>query len=79
MSGTDQRDTAIYASTVDLEEAYKVGQNTALIALEHGYPEATRCQRQRGAEPHDAASGNHRVFTDVRPLSFGYWHVLNRR
>jgi 6-phosphofructokinase 1 len=36
VSGTDQRDTAIYASTVDLEEAYKVGQNTVLIALKHG-------------------------------------------
>jgi 6-phosphofructokinase 1 len=36
VSGTDQRDTAVYASTVDLEEAYKVGQNTVLIAVEHG-------------------------------------------
>jgi len=31
--GTDQRDTAIYASTVDLEEAYKVGQKAVDIAL----------------------------------------------
>ena len=30
--GTDQRDTAIYASTVDLDEAYKVGQKAVLIA-----------------------------------------------
>lgn len=36
VSGTDQRNTAIYASTVDLEEAYKVGQNTVVIAVEHG-------------------------------------------
>ncbi len=36
VSGTDQRDTAIYASTVDLEEAYKVGQNATVIAVEHG-------------------------------------------
>jgi 6-phosphofructokinase 1 len=36
VSGTDQRDTAIYASTVDLDEAYKVGQNAVLIAVEHG-------------------------------------------
>ena len=37
--GTDQRDTAIYASTVDLDEAYKVGQKAALIAQdgENGY------------------------------------------
>ncbi len=30
--GTDQRDTVLYASTVDLDEAYKVGQQAALIA-----------------------------------------------
>ena len=30
--GTDQRDTSIYASTVDLDEAYKLGQQAALIA-----------------------------------------------
>jgi ATP-dependent phosphofructokinase / diphosphate-dependent phosphofructokinase len=34
--GTDQRDTIIYASTVDLDEAYKVGQNAVVIAVEHG-------------------------------------------
>ena len=34
--GTDQRDTAIYASTVDLDEAYKVGQKAVLIAVEEG-------------------------------------------
>jgi len=32
--GTDQRDTCLYASVVDLDEAYKVGQKAALIALE---------------------------------------------
>ena len=36
VSGTDQRDTIIYASTVDLEEAYKIGQNAVVIAVEHG-------------------------------------------
>jgi 6-phosphofructokinase 1 len=36
VSGTDQRDTMVYASTVDLEEAYKVGQNAVVIAVEHG-------------------------------------------
>ncbi|HNR31982.1 MAG TPA: diphosphate--fructose-6-phosphate 1-phosphotransferase [Candidatus Hydrogenedentes bacterium] len=30
--GTDQRDTCVYASIVDLDEAYKVGQQAALIA-----------------------------------------------
>ena len=36
VAGTDQRDTMIYASTVDLDEAYKLGQNCVIIALEHG-------------------------------------------
>ncbi len=34
--GTDQRHAMIYASTVDLEEAYKVGQKAVDIALNHG-------------------------------------------
>ena len=34
--GTDQRSTIIFASDVDLDESYKVGQNVVLIALEHG-------------------------------------------
>jgi 6-phosphofructokinase len=34
--GTDQRDTMIYASTVDLDEAYKIGQNAVRIAVETG-------------------------------------------
>jgi ATP-dependent phosphofructokinase / diphosphate-dependent phosphofructokinase len=34
--GTDQRDTAAYASVVDLDEAYKVGQKAVEIALNDG-------------------------------------------
>ncbi len=34
--GTDQRHNMIYASTVDLEEAYRVGQKAAEIAVEVG-------------------------------------------
>jgi 6-phosphofructokinase 1 len=34
--GTDQRDTAIYASVVDLDEAYKVGQKAVDIAMNEG-------------------------------------------
>ncbi len=34
--GTDQRDTAIYASSVDLDEAYKVGQKAVLVAKDDG-------------------------------------------
>lgn len=36
ISGTDQRNAMIYASTVDLDEAYKIGQNAVVIAVEHG-------------------------------------------
>jgi len=34
--GTDQRHNMIYASTVDLEEAYRVGQKAVVVALEDG-------------------------------------------
>lgn len=34
--GTDQRDTIIYASVVDLDEAYKIGQNAVSIAVKYG-------------------------------------------
>ena len=34
--GTDQRDTAVYASTVDLDEAYRVGQKAVDIAMNEG-------------------------------------------
>jgi len=34
--GTDQRHNMIYASTVDMEEAYKVGQKAAQIAADEG-------------------------------------------
>ena len=34
--GTDQRSTMIYASTVDLDEAYKVGQKAVEIAIKDG-------------------------------------------
>jgi 6-phosphofructokinase 1 len=47
--GTDQRDTAIYASTVDLDEAYKVGQKAALIAAEEGSGYMSTILRQPSA------------------------------
>jgi 6-phosphofructokinase 1 len=34
--GTDQRHNMVYASTVDLEEAYRVGQKAVQIAVESG-------------------------------------------
>jgi hypothetical protein len=36
MPGTDQRHNVVYASTVDLEEAYRVGQKAVQIAVEDG-------------------------------------------
>ncbi|MCD4753170.1 MAG: diphosphate--fructose-6-phosphate 1-phosphotransferase [Anaerolineaceae bacterium] len=36
MAGTDQRHNPIYASTVDMEEAYKLGQKAVEIALKDG-------------------------------------------
>jgi 6-phosphofructokinase 1 len=36
VSGTDQRDSIIYASTVDLEEAFQVGRHAVRVALEEG-------------------------------------------
>lgn len=47
--GTDQRDTAIYASTVDIDEAYKVGQKAALIAAEEGSGWMSTILRDAGA------------------------------
>ena len=48
VSGTDQRDTIIYASTVDLDEAYKIGQNAVVIAAEHGSGYMSTILRQPG-------------------------------
>ncbi len=36
ISGTDQRNAMIYASTIDLDESYKIGQNAVVIAVNHG-------------------------------------------
>jgi 6-phosphofructokinase len=36
VAGTDQRDSIIYASTVDLDEAYGVGRQAAFVAAEEG-------------------------------------------
>jgi len=36
LPGTDQRHSMIYASTVDLEEAYKLGEKAARIAVQDG-------------------------------------------
>ncbi len=49
VSGTDQRHAMIYASTVDLEEAYRVGQKAAQIAAEVGGGYMSTILRQPGA------------------------------
>lgn len=46
--GTDQRDAIIYASTVDIEEAYKVGQKAVLIAKDDGNGWMATILRQPG-------------------------------
>jgi 6-phosphofructokinase 1 len=46
--GTDQRHNMIYASTVDIEEAYKVGQKAVLIAKDDGSGWMSTLLRQPG-------------------------------
>jgi 6-phosphofructokinase len=48
MPGTDQRHNMIYASTVDLEEAYRVGQKAAQIAAKEGSGYMATILRQPG-------------------------------
>jgi len=47
-AGTDQRHNIIYASTVDLEEAYRVGQKAAQIAVEDGSGYMSTILREAG-------------------------------
>ena len=49
VAGTDQRAAMIYASPVDLEEAYKVGQNAVRIAAEDGSGYMSTILRRPGA------------------------------
>jgi len=46
--GTDQRDSIIYASTVDLKEAYHVGQKAAHIAVEERFGYMATILREPG-------------------------------
>jgi 6-phosphofructokinase len=64
VSGTDQRHNMIYASTVDLEEAYKVGQKAALVAAEEGAGSAGGYMSTILREPGDV----YRVRYDRVPL-----------
>jgi 6-phosphofructokinase len=49
LPGTDQRHNMIYASTVDLEEAYKLGQKAVLIAAHDGSGYMSSLLREPGA------------------------------
>ena len=49
--GTDQRHNMIYASTVDLEEAYRVGQKAVQIAVEEGSGYMSTILREPGPIP----------------------------
>jgi ATP-dependent phosphofructokinase / diphosphate-dependent phosphofructokinase len=70
VSGTDQRAAMIYASAVDLEEAYKVGQNAVAIAAEHGSGYMSTILRRPGSiysvdydkVPLDAVANSERKF-----------------
>lgn len=49
VAGTDQRAAIVYASAVDLDEAYRVGQNAVAIAMEHGSGYMSTILRRPGA------------------------------
>lgn len=49
VAGTDQRHAIVYASTVDLDEAYKVGQKAVLLAAEGKSGHMATILRQPGA------------------------------
>ncbi len=77
--GTDQRDTAIYASTVDLDEAYKVGQKAVLVAATDGGGWMSTILREPGAiysvrydkVPLEAVANSERAFPEA-------WLAKNR-
>ena len=52
LPGTDQRHSMIYASTVDLDEAYKLGEKAARIAAEDGSGFMSTILREPGDDYH---------------------------
>lgn len=79
VAGTDQRAAIAYASNVDLEEAYKVGQNAVVIAAEHGSGYMSTILRRPGSiysvdfdkVPLDAVANSERTFP-------AHWIAPNR-
>jgi 6-phosphofructokinase 1 len=49
--GTDQRDSIVHASTVDLEEAYEVGRHAVQVAANDGSGFMATILREPGPEP----------------------------
>ncbi|NLE46371.1 MAG: diphosphate--fructose-6-phosphate 1-phosphotransferase [Chloroflexi bacterium] len=70
--GTDQRHNMIYASTVDLDEAYEVGCKAVLVALEEGSGYMATILREPGAiyrvrydkAPLDVVANSERAFPE---------------
>jgi 6-phosphofructokinase len=71
--GTDQRHNMIYASTTDLEEAYRVGQKAAQIAAEDGSGYMSTILREPGPiynvrydkVPLELVANSERAFPDI--------------
>jgi 6-phosphofructokinase len=71
--GTDQRDSIIYASTVDLEEAYQVGRKAAFVAVEDGSGHMATILREPGPiyrvrydkVPLEAVANSERAFPEA--------------
>ena len=77
--GTDQRHTMMYASTVDIEEAYQLGQQAVRIALEDGSGYMSTLLREPGPSyrvrydkvPLEQVANSERAFP-------GHWIAGNR-
>lgn len=73
VSGTDQRDSIIYASTVDLEEAFQVGRHAVRVALKEGSGHMSTLLREPGPAyqvrydkvPLDVVANSERSFPDT--------------
>ena len=71
--GTDQRHSVVHASTVDLEEAYKLGQKAVQIAMEEGSGHMATILREPGAiyrvhydkVPLEAVANSERAFPEA--------------
>lgn len=50
LPGADQRDNIIYVSTVDLEEAFRLGQHAVNVALDQGTGSMSTLVRETGPE-----------------------------